>query len=220
MTRVSLQLAALTLLSACAGAGAQVASPDETLEAYTRAVRAGDAEAVYALLDDEARANTDIETIRAQIADAREELSDQADAIDRARGASTGPSGASSSSSVDASAQVMLDDGERVVLVIEEGRWRILGGVMNAPSMRNPRDAVMAFRRAIQRRSLPGVLRVLARGQRTDLEQTLQTFLDDTEDELDMDYELDGNDAIIRTSTGRTIRLVRESGEWRIVSIE
>ena len=105
-------------------------------------------------------------------------------------------------------------------MVLEEGRWFIDGGVISAPGLRSPMATVRAFRRALQRRSLPGVERVLARQPRAEVEDEIARILDETEDELDLEVEIRGNRARVRTTGGREITLVREAGEWRIVAID
>jgi hypothetical protein len=79
---------------------------------------------------------------------------------------------------------------------------------------------VRALRRSLMRKSLPGVLRVLSRQPRADIEAELARILEETEDELDLEVEVRGNRARVRTTGGREITLVREAGEWRISAIE
>lgn len=191
------------------GATATVPAPEAAVHSYLVAIRAGDAEALHALLDAETRALVSPEELASAMTDNEAELTEQATAIEAAleRGA-------------DAQARVPLGDGERAVLVIEEGRWRLLGGVLDAPALRTPRDAVLALRRALLRRSMRGVSRVLAREPRAELEAEIVQFLDDTEDELDLEYEVRGSVATVRTSSGREVHLIREAGEWRVVEVE
>ena len=44
-------------------------------------------------------------------------------------------------------------------------------------------------------------------------------MLEATEDADDLEVEIQGNRARVRTTGGGTIELVRESGEWRVVDV-
>ena len=96
---------------------------------------------------------------------------------------------------------------------------RIDGGILDAPALRTPEDAVRSLRRALARRSLPSLERVLARQPRADLEAEIERILDETADDLDHEVEIRGNRARVRLTGGREILLAREAGEWRIVEI-
>lgn len=208
---VSWRSAALMVTLALAGCGAAttVPAPEDAVRSYLAAVRAGDAEALHALLDAETRAQVSADELVAAMAANEAELSEQADAVEEALGRGT-----------DAQARVPLGDGERAVLIIEDGRWRLLGGVLDAPALRTPRDAVLALRRALRRRSMRGMSRVLAREPRAELEAEILQFLEDTEDDLDLEYEVRGSVATVRTSSGREVHLIREAGEWRVLEVE
>jgi len=120
---------------------------------------------------------------------------------------------------VAAHARVRLQSGETIVLVLEENGWRIDGGVLDAAGLATPLDAVAAFRRALMRRDLRGVERVLSRQTRAEWEEEVRRVVDATEDGDDLQVEIQGNRARVRTTGGGSIELVRESGEWRVVDV-
>lgn len=202
-------LAAL-LLVGCGGSAAS-APPRDTARAYAEAARRGDAEAVYALLDEETRAGLTLDTLRAQMAEASEELRDQAAAVDAAL---------ADPQLFQTRARVPLRSGQHAVLVIEGERWRLVGSLLDAVSLATPEDAVMAFRSALERRSLPSISRILARAPRAEIDAQIERFIEDTEDEPALDVDIQDNEATVRTPSGRVIRLVREAGEWHVVSVE
>jgi hypothetical protein len=204
-------LAALLLLlvAACGGSAPAVAGPERTLEAYVAAIRAGDARAVYALLEPETQAAVPYEDFAATFEDNQQELRDQAEAVeDVVR-----------SDQVESRATVPLDDDETAVLTLEDGRWTVLGGVLDAPALQTPKDAVLALRHAVQRRSLRGLMRVLGREARAGLEDERRRFLEETADPLDLEVEIQGNRARVRLTGGRVLMLAREAGEWRVVEV-
>lgn len=194
--------------TACGG-GAGEGGPSRVVERYAAALAQGDPDAAWSLLDDDARrGRTEAEHAALMAANAHE-LGAQGRALARA----AGPDG------VDAHARVQLESGETIVLVLEAGAWRIDGGVLDAAGLATPLDAVAAFRRALVRRDLRGIERVLSRQTRAEWEEDLRRVLDATEDGDDLEVEVQGNHARVRTTGGGSIELVRESGEWRVVDV-
>jgi hypothetical protein len=196
--------------SGCGG-GAAGAPPRDTARAYAEAARRGDAEAVYALLDAETRAGLTLDELRAHMAEGPEELREQADAVDAAL---------EDPRLVETRARVPLRTGQHALLVVEGERWHLVGTLLDAVSLATPEDAVMAFRSALSRRSLPSIERVLARAPRAEIEAQIERFLEDTEDEPALDVDIQDNEATVRTPSGRVIRMIREAGEWHVVSVE
>jgi len=183
---------------------------DETLAAYIAAVRADDAHAAYLLLDEATRARTSEEAFARRMRDASGELSTQVDELEQSLQRRP--------ARVDA--RVDLDDGGRVVMVEESGQLRIAAGVLDAPSLGSPEDAVLALRRALMRRSLAGVLRVLSQDSRAEVEAEIRDYLDATSDSLDLESEIHGDEARVRLTGGRSVTLIREEGEWRVVDVD
>jgi len=206
-------LAAVTgaaLITGCGG-GQALAPAHHTARAYADAVRRGDAEAVYALLDEETRASLTLDALRAQMVEASEELREQATAVEAAL---------SDPQLVETRASVPLRTGQHAILVIEGERWRLVGTLLDAVSLATPADAVMAFRSALERRSLASIGRILARAPRAEIDAQIERFLLDTEDQPALDVDIQGNEATVRTASGRIIRMVREAGEWHVLSVE
>ena len=200
---------ALTFAPGCGSASGRMETPETALARYQQAVQEGDVDAAYALLAEETRATVSAGAFRQLMADNRAELGEQAAALGPAIGAG-----------VPARAEIALASGEKVVLMLEDGRWSLAGGVLSAPALSTPLDSVRALRRALARRSLPGIERVLARQTRADLADEIDRLLSETADELDLQVEEQGNSARVRTTGGREITLVRESGEWRVVEVD
>jgi hypothetical protein len=160
------------------------------------------------LLDDEARGRMTYERFEELHRDNRSEVGEEAGRLD-----------AAAARGVPARARVGLVTGEDVVLVMEDGEWQIEGGVVAAPVLRTPQDAVAALRQALLRRSLPGLSRVLGRQARAEIETEIARLVEGTGDPLDLRIEIQGNSALVRLAGGGEIVLVREAGEWHVAEI-
>ncbi len=204
-------LAPSFLLCALVGCGARAGEegPSRTVARYAGALSRGDATAAWALLDEEARRGRSEAQHAALMATNATELREQGEALARA----------ARPERIEAQARVHLSSGEAIVLVLEEGGWRIDGGVLDAAGLATPLDAVAAFRRALMRRDLPGLERVLSRQTRAEWEEEIRRLVEGTEDADDLEVEIQGARARVRTTGGGSIELVRESGEWRVVDV-
>ena len=197
------------MATGCGSGSGQVMPPNSVVREYGRALRTGDAEAAHGLLVEEGRSQVAAATLTELLESNRAELRDEGTALE---GAAERP--------MSARAIVSLKNGEAVTLVLENGRWAVEGGVFDAPTLATPLEAVAALRRALLRRSLRGLERVLARQPRAEIESEIDELVEETTDGLDLEIETQGNrTARVRTSSGREIDLVREAGEWRILQI-
>lgn len=179
--------------------------PESAIARWADALERRDAEAVHALLDEDARQALSVETLGRLLAENPAELDDHVRGVRQTRPR--------------ARAVVDLPDGERAVLLREEGRWKVSGALLGVPVAVTPEDAIHALRRALRDPALAGVLAVLARRPRAGVLAEVERFLEDTEDELAWRSSLAGNEATVRTAGGWSIRLVRESGEWRVADV-
>jgi hypothetical protein len=206
MGRSSAAWLALLLLhlAGCASAPARVPDPAATAARFVAALKGDQPDAAYALLDPELRASLGHKRFLALWRDNRAELRDlgaRLSAIDVAP---------------KARAHVALEDGERVALVLEDGRWRVQGGVLDAQALGTPLDAVAELRRALRRQSLPGLLRVLSRERRAAWFAAFEKSIEQTRDPLDLRIEVHGDEATVHLSGGGQIKLKREAGRWQV----
>lgn len=200
-------IALLVLVMAGCGGGPRVEGPASTVRSYAGALREGNAARAWALLDEDARRGRTEREHAALLAANHAELARQGEAL-------------AEPTSIEARARVPLESGETVVLVLEDGHWRIDGGVLDAAGLGTPLDAVAAFRRALMRRDLQGIERALSRQTRAEWEEEVRRIVEATADPDDLDVEIEGNRARVRTTGGGSIELVRESGEWRVVDVQ
>jgi hypothetical protein len=198
----------LAFVIGCATTAPVVTTPDAAVRRYVDAVRAGDARTAYALLDVETRERVTLEAFERRWRENPDELRDQAAALERAL-----------ASGVTARAEVDLAASERVALSLESGRWRVDGALLPQGRAIEPIDAIFAMRRVLARGSLDALWALLPRERRAELEAEAQRFLDDTADPYDLVVEIRDDVADVRTTSGRTVHLVREAGTWRIASL-
>jgi hypothetical protein len=189
----------------CAAApAARVPDPALTTQRFAAALREDKPDAAYALLDPELRSAIARERFMRLWRENRSELA----AIGEQMARTPGPPAAH--------AHLALDDGERVALVLEDGRWRLAGGVLDAQALDTPIDAVLELRRALQRQSLPGLLRVLARERRAAWLAAFEKSVEQTTDPLDLRVEVHDDEAVVHLNGGGEIHLRREAGEWHV----
>ena len=207
--RSVLRRAALTtvLILAGCGGGASTSGPSRVIRSYGDALVSGDAEASWRLLDEDARRGRTVEEHAALVEQNGEELREQGRSLSRAAG----------SDAVSAHARVVLGSGETVLLVLEEDGWRIDGGVMDAAGLATPLDAVAALRRALMRRDLRGVERVLSRQTRAEWEEEVRRVVESTEDGDDLEVENPGQPrpaCAPRGAAPSSSSASRASGAW------
>jgi hypothetical protein len=193
------------LLVACAQTPPpRVPDPAQTGVRFTAALKRDQPEAAYALLDPELRASLERERFLRLWRENRAELLELAERFARTE------------VKAQARAQAALEDGERIALVLEKGRWRIEGGVLDAQALATPLDAVLELRRALERQSLPLLLRVLSRERRAAWQAAFGQTIDRTSDALDLRVEVHGDEAIVHLTGGGEVHLKREAGRWQV----
>jgi predicted LPLAT superfamily acyltransferase len=197
-------LGVVIALTACASGPSHVPSPQETGARWGTALRDDRPEQAYELLDPRVRASVDHERFMRIWRENRPELAELGQRL-RETDAKTV-----------AQAQVQLDDGEQIGLVLERGQWRIAGGVLDAQALGTPLDAVAELRRALERQSLPALLRVLSRERRAAWVSAFEKTMEQTSDALDLRVEINQDDAIVHLTGGGEILLKREAGRWQV----
>jgi hypothetical protein len=199
-----LGLLAFVILAACASGPARVPDPAQSVKQWLTALKDDQPDAAYALLDPSLRASLGRARFLALWRQNRAELRALGERLSAVEVAPK------------ARAHVALEDGERIALVLEDGRWRLAGGVLDAQALGTPLDAVAELRRALRRQSLPGLLRVLSRERRAAWFAAFEKSIEQTRDPLDLRVEVHGEEATVHLSGGGQIKLKREAGRWQI----
>lgn len=154
--RASLPIALLVATVAGCSAGVPDA-PSATLRAYARALEDKRVEDAYALLSDEAKRSVPLDSFRRMVLENPADVLEVAAALAR-------PSGKPVIRST-----VTLPGGEELVLVLEGDTWRVDAAAIDLYSQRTPRQALVGFLRAIERKRYDVVLRFVPDQEREGL---------------------------------------------------
>ncbi|EYF04671.1 hypothetical protein [Chondromyces apiculatus] len=145
--RFRLALVALLLLSAC-GSGAYVQQgPSDALRAYARALQEGRVDEAYRLLSDEARRSMSLEAFRRAVKENPEDVQEIGRAIARPAADPV------------VTATVTVPNGEEIELVFEGGKWRLDAAAVDLYGQSTPRQALVGFLRAFERKRYDVILR-------------------------------------------------------------
>jgi hypothetical protein len=143
-------LAAVALsasLIACSGATVVQQGPSDTLRAYARALEQGRVDDAYRLLSDEAKRSLSLDAFRRAVQENPQDVMEIAQAIARP------------SSDPVVTATVTVPNGDELQLVYEGGRWRVDAAAVDLYGQATPRQALMGFLRAFDRRRYDVILR-------------------------------------------------------------
>jgi hypothetical protein len=221
----ALGLLALALLPSTAACGAAAAprDPRQTLDAYARALEAGKVEEAYALLSDEAKKSIPFEAFSRIVRENPEEVKEIAQALSRPAGPPL------------VTATVSAPNGEALLLVYEDGHWKVDGSAIDLYSQATPKATVASFLRAYENRRYDVLLRFVPDRERTpeagpalDSTKLKRAFEGEQREELEQitqglraalptaKIEMLGDRATMAYGTGSTVELVREHGAWKI----
>ena len=204
----------VVLAAACAHAPA---APGDALAAFGDALARGDLRAAYAMTSADLQQRVPFEAFAAGF---------QGPAADPA---ALGRRIAAEATRIAPRVEVELATGERVPLLFQAGQWRVDGPVYEAWGQETPRAAIRTFVRALEARRYDVLLRLLPdrlRGGMT--AERLRKFWE--ESDADAHRHLlskvraaaaaplveSGDEAHVPLADGGEIRLVRESGSWKI----
>jgi hypothetical protein len=147
-------LPALTLLAACNGAAIVQQGPSDTLRAYAAALEQGRVDDAYRLLSDEAKRSMSLEAFRRAVKENPQDTAEIARAMARP---ATDPV---------VTATVTVPNGDELLLIYEGGRWRIDASAVDLYGQATPRQALMGFLRAFERKRYDVVLRYVPDAER------------------------------------------------------
>lgn len=129
------------------GSGAVQQGPSDTLRAYARALEQGRVDEAYRLLSEEARRSMSLEAFRRAVRDNPQDVLEIARSIARP------------ASDPVVTATVTLPSGEEILLVYESGQWRIDAAAVDLYGQATPRQALLGFLRAYERKRYDVILK-------------------------------------------------------------
>src|SRR4051794_24840844 len=150
----SVVLAVLPSLLGCA-TSSSAGSPETTLSAYSHAVQRGQLAEAYALLSEDAKKTISFEQFKRMIQENPEQAQELIRALDRPQ---AGPARVT--------AQVTGADGQPLLLVFENGAWRVDGSAIDLYSQATPEQAALAFVRGVENKRYDLLLRFVPDSQR------------------------------------------------------
>jgi hypothetical protein len=131
----------------CGSAALVQQGPSDTLRAYAQALEQGRVDDAYRLLSDEAKRSMSLEAFRRAVRENPEDAVEIARAIARP------------SSDPVVTATVTVPNGEELLLVYESGKWRIDASAVDLYGQATPRQAMLGFLRAVERKRYDVILR-------------------------------------------------------------
>jgi len=209
---------ALQLITTACSTTPPPRSPTETLREYARALEEGRVHAAYALLSDEAKKSITFEAFRRMIEENSEEVLDIARALNRPAGAPL------------VTATVTAPDGEELVLIYEDGRWRVDASGIDLYSQSTPRAAVTAFIRAFENQRFDVLMRFVPESKLEGLDaaKLKKAWAGEQKEEMQRltqalkaalptaKIERIGARATMAYGAGGTVEMVNEAGVWKI----
>ncbi|MFO0678607.1 MAG: hypothetical protein U0169_18890 [Polyangiaceae bacterium] len=206
MTReLSAAVLAWTLLT-CGAYGCaprSVPDPQEAVQSYVTAAKAGDARTLHSLLSEDAKREHGEAEVRALVASSKAELAEFAGTL-------------ATDTRTTAEATLTYADGETVALTFERGAFRVAGAGAMPSGARTPDRALDELRRVLARRSYAGLLRVVTPRTREAIEKDLRSLVRGLERPETLPIRVDGDSADVNVPGGHHVRLTRQSGVWRV----
>lgn len=141
-------------LAACQPRIEGAEGPSETLRAYAAALQQGKADEAYRLLSDEAKRSVSLEAYRRLVKDNPEDVKEIALALSRP------------GSTPVVSATVHTPAGDKLRLLYEAGRWTVDGSGIDRYGQGTPRQALLGFLRAFERKRFDVLVRYMPDAER------------------------------------------------------
>ncbi|MBN1609934.1 MAG: hypothetical protein JW940_25120 [Polyangiaceae bacterium] len=221
--RLARTLGAALALAASAGCTDKrpPATPREALVSYAAALEEGRIEDAYALLSEDAKRELTFDAFRRMVLENPEGMRDIAEQLTR-------PSGPPQ-----VTATVTTPGGQTLLLVYENGQWRVDASAIDLYSQADPKRAISSFIRAFDHRRYDILLRFVPDDERQGLgeaqlreawegeqQQQMQQTVRALEAALPTaEVEQLGERATMAFGAAGTVQLVREHGEWKIEDI-
>jgi hypothetical protein len=209
-------------LGACAGARDRQMSPQRALDAYATALSEGRTADAYALLSTEAKKEIPYESFQRIVRENPDEVREISRSL------------ASPASPPRVTAIVTAPSGEALLLIYEDGVWRVDGSAIDLYGQSTPEAALRAFVRAFHNRRYDVLLRFIPDAEREGLgvaelkrawegaeRAELERLVAAVETALPTArLEVTGDRATMAFGAAGTVELVRERGIWNVEDLK
>lgn len=187
------------------------------LRQYSRALEEGRADDAYRMLSEEARRGTSLDTFRRAVKDDPGEVREMAKALARL---TTAPI---------VTATVTSASGQELLLVLENGKWKVDATAIDLYPQDTPRHAIQGFLRAVKRKRYDVVLKYVPDAHKEGLDAAKLKAAWEGHDKEEIEQVVGGVELALPTATieetgdhatmaygTSTMQLVRERGLWKI----
>lgn len=196
-------------------------APKAALDSYAAALREGRADRAYSMLSDEAKRDLPFGAFEQMLRDNPAEAQQLAAQL------------SSVSAPVRVTATVTAADGEVLLMVMEDGQWRVDGSVVELYGQQTPRQALESFVRALDRGRYDVLLRFVPKGKRGDLTAAdlKKAWEGEQSEEIraltevlraslpTVRIEVVGDRATVAFGAGGAVELIREQGIWKVEDV-
>ncbi|HSK04390.1 MAG TPA: hypothetical protein VK932_24215 [Kofleriaceae bacterium] len=204
-------------LGACGGAQ----GPPQTLDRYGRALKNRDFDAAYELMSSGFRGKVSREDYKKMMRDNAREVDETAARLRGKRG------------SLEVSAEFEYGFGDRMLLVQEDGRWRIASNPVGFYDQSTPRNALRGFLRAYRLERWDVMMRYVPNAYREKMDvakmkaqftgpsrEQIETLINTLEANVDEPIVERGNDARMSYGDRFTVHFVKEDGLWKLKDLD
>ena len=211
----------LSLLLAATGACGGGSGPSATLDKYGRALKSRDYGAAYELMSSSFRGKVSRDDYIRMMRDNPREVDETADRLRGKKG------------SLEVSAEFEYGLGDRMLLVQEDGDWRIAANPLGFYDQSTPRNALRGFLRAyrlerwdVMLRFVPNMYREKMDAQKMKAQFTgpsreqMENLINTLEANVDEPIIERGNDARMSYGDRFTVTFVREDGAWKLKDLD
>ena len=211
------RLLSLVVLAACGGGK----GPSETLDNYGKALKSRDFGAAYELMSSSFRGKVSRDDYIRMMRENPREVDETADRLRGKKG------------SLEVSAEFEYGLGDRMLLVQEDGDWRIAANPLGFYDQSTPRNALRGFIRAYQLGRWDIMLRFVPNlyREKMDPEKMKAQFTGPSREQMEdlmarLEANVDepiierGNDARMSYGDRYTVTFVREDGAWKLKDLD
>lgn len=205
------------LLAACG----RPQGPGQTLDRYGRALKNREFGAAYELMSSEFRGKVSREDYERMMKDNPREVAETASRLRGKRG------------SLEVSAEFEFGLGDRMLLVQEDGRWRIASNPLGFYDQSTPRSALRGFLRAYRLERWDIMLQFVPNAYREKMDvpkmkaqftgpsrEQMENLINTLEANIDEPITERGNDARMSYGDRFSVQFVKEDGVWKLKDLD